>query len=680
MFSDFEDEDGDSEDLDTGSESGDELEPKPKYRRFKPSESGIVQFECGLTFTNKDLFKDGVKDYALENKKDAKIIKNDKKRVVVACKPECPFYLRISKTPTRPVWQVVSYDPDHTCCRTSTNRQAKAEFLARKLMPILRHTPDIKIPGLIEEARVRWGIVIGRFKAYRAKVRALEMIQGATLQQYSHLRNYAQELLRSNPGSTIVIKSTVGSHGPVFERIYVCFAATKTAFARSCRPLIGLDGCFLKGVYGGQLLSAVGKDGNNQMFPICFAVVEAETKDSWHWFLDLLLKDLNDVQRNNWSFISDQQKGLVPTLASMGDNVEHRLCVKHLYANFKKKYPGDLLKNAMWAAARASIVPEWKCAMEVMKGLNETAYQEMMSLSPKMWTRSAYSTHTKCDLQVNNMCEAFNRAILEHRDKPIITLLEGLKFYLTNRIVKQKQLMLRWRNNQICPLVQQKLESMKRQSDYWLATWCGDTGYNQFEVSRGSDKYTVDLQLRTCACRRWDLSGIPCPHAVSCIWHNRHVPENYVDAAYRRHTFIDTYSHIIQPNNGPKLWPEVDALPLNPPYVRRAPGRPKKMRNISNDEPRNPNRLRRHHTTVKCRRCGEYGHNKRTCRGKTAADRTIPTGGNQDHTQVLQPEQRTTAAVPIQSDFAATFGAGSSSQGPFVAGSSRDYSYKLSLA
>lgn len=61
----------------------------------------------------------------------------------------------------------------------------------------------------------------------------------------------------------MIIKSTVGVASPVFERIYVCFAACKTAFATTCRPLIGLDGCFLKGVYGGQLLSAVGKDGNN---------------------------------------------------------------------------------------------------------------------------------------------------------------------------------------------------------------------------------------------------------------------------------------------------------------------------------------------------------------------------------------------------------------------------------
>src|ERR1044072_2822039 len=139
---------------------------------------------------------------------------------------------------------------------------------------------------------------------------ALEIIDGALVEQYKNLRNYAEELLRSNPHSTMKIKSTLGETWPVFERMYVCFWASKMAFATTCRPLIGLDGCFLKGVYGGQLLAAVGKDGNNQMFPIASAIVEAETKDAWEWFVKLLVEDLDNIQPKKWSFISDQQKAL----------------------------------------------------------------------------------------------------------------------------------------------------------------------------------------------------------------------------------------------------------------------------------------------------------------------------------------------------------------------------------
>jgi len=41
--------------------------------------------------------------------------------------------------------------------------------------------------------------------------------------------------------------------------------------------------------------------------PIAFVVVEGETKESWAWFLDLLVKDLGGVRLcKTYTFISDQ--------------------------------------------------------------------------------------------------------------------------------------------------------------------------------------------------------------------------------------------------------------------------------------------------------------------------------------------------------------------------------------
>ena len=56
-----------------------------------------------------------------------------------------------------------------------------------------------------------------------------------------------------------------------------------------CRLIIGLDECHLKGKYGQQLLVADVRNPNNNYFPLAIATVEAETKDLWGWFLDLVL-------------------------------------------------------------------------------------------------------------------------------------------------------------------------------------------------------------------------------------------------------------------------------------------------------------------------------------------------------------------------------------------------------
>ncbi|KAI5328605.1 hypothetical protein L3X38_028002 [Prunus dulcis] len=51
----------------------------------------------------------------------------------------------------------------------------------------------------------------------------------------------------------------------------------------------------LKGVYGEQLLTAVGIDPNNETWVLAYAVVEMETRESWTWFIDLLAKDVDIV-------------------------------------------------------------------------------------------------------------------------------------------------------------------------------------------------------------------------------------------------------------------------------------------------------------------------------------------------------------------------------------------------
>ena len=83
--------------------------------------------------------------------------------------------------------------------------------------------------------------------------------------------------------------------------------ACKDSFI-SCRLIIGLDGAFLEGKYGGELLTSIGRDANDQMLPIAYIVVEVENKDSWTWFLELLIEDLGGaVVCASYTFIYDQQ-------------------------------------------------------------------------------------------------------------------------------------------------------------------------------------------------------------------------------------------------------------------------------------------------------------------------------------------------------------------------------------
>jgi len=88
------------------------------------------------------------------------------------------------------------------------------------------------------------------------------VVEGSFKDQYRIIYDYAHELIRSNPRFIVKVKVEDANDEKIFVRIYTCLKACKDNFV-SCRPIIGLDGCFLKGQYGGDLLTPVGRDAND---------------------------------------------------------------------------------------------------------------------------------------------------------------------------------------------------------------------------------------------------------------------------------------------------------------------------------------------------------------------------------------------------------------------------------
>jgi hypothetical protein len=51
--------------------------------------------------------------------------------------------------------------------------------------------------------------------------------------------------------------------------------------------------------------------------------------------------------------------------------VEHRFCVRHLYNNFRKRFPGKRLKELMWKVAKASYPQAWQREMKEIKAIGD---------------------------------------------------------------------------------------------------------------------------------------------------------------------------------------------------------------------------------------------------------------------------------------------------------------------
>ena len=271
---------------------------------------GRIKWEVGMEFVNMDEFRKLVREYGIKERRAVKLHANDVNRCQVKCEPGCPFYIWVRKKRDSDMVEIRTLITDHLCTKPYKNKLASVKYLVEQYGERIRKNPTWKVKELIETIRQEMEIEIPWIKAMRLRKAALDGVHDSLKQHYSKIWDFGHEVLKTNPNNTVKIYGTRLNENDVnrFKRMYICYSALKKGWKVGCRPVIGLDGCFLKTVCGGQLLSAVGRDGNNQMYPICHAVVEVESTDSWRWFTELMKEDLELGDGSGLTIISDQQK------------------------------------------------------------------------------------------------------------------------------------------------------------------------------------------------------------------------------------------------------------------------------------------------------------------------------------------------------------------------------------
>ncbi|XP_010678151.3 uncharacterized protein LOC104893714 [Beta vulgaris subsp. vulgaris] len=397
--------------------------------------------------------------------------------------------------------------------------------------------------------------------------------------------------------------------GNIFERMYICFEALKKGFLAGCRPFISLDGCFLKGPYGGQLLVAVGKDGNNQMFPIAWAVVEVESTSSWTCFLTFLREDLLSNEGAGYTFMSDQQKGLLKAVSDVFPQAESRVCARHVYCNFRGVFRGGLeYRKQFWIMAKSTTENEFLLNLEKMRIISNDAADDLLNRNYKKWCRAFYTPLSCCDSVDNNMREVFNAYILNSRHKPIITMLEDIREGIMERLQKKRDEIGK-KEMLLCPRIQQQIEKHKIDARGWNAFWDGGFSYGVREGATQT-KYVVNLEARTCSCNAWQISGIPCKHAVVAIWNKVDQPEHYVNPFFTKSVYLKAYDYLLEPINGAEEWPSSETL-VNAPKLKKVHNRRQVKRRKVAGEVTSSGKLKKTGSVMTCSLCGVQGHNKR---------------------------------------------------------------------
>nr|GEU31580.1 hypothetical protein [Tanacetum cinerariifolium] len=163
---------------------------------------------------------------------------------------------------------------------------------------------------------------------------------------------------------------------------------------------------------------------------------------------------LND--ENEIAIISDSHKGLIDAVNDWLLKAEHKKYTRHIYANFKKKYSGLLYQRLFWAAASCTLEQQFMAFFEIDKS---------------------------CAAFENGIFESFNRAILELRHKPIITMLEEIRLYIMPRLVAMNKIVTNLQDT-VTPSIRKRLEVLKEKQ----------SGFQKLEVRKDDQSYGVNLQ------------------------------------------------------------------------------------------------------------------------------------------------------------------------------------------
>ncbi|PIA33769.1 hypothetical protein AQUCO_04000079v1 [Aquilegia coerulea] len=363
------------------------------------------------------------------------------------------------------------------------------------------------------------------------------------------------------------------------------------------RPIIRVDGTFLKGRYPGVVLTAITIEGNNHVYPITFALVCKENNEYWEWFLKKL-KDHVVGHDHQFVLLSDRHKSIIQAVPKILPNACHMYCAQHMslkYGNAKVRW---LLKEAANTLNQNEF---WGFMLQIW-AISEKAYNSLMQIGPLNKWASAFQEKSRFGIIYTNHVESWNRMIIPERQMPVTSLLEGIhaniiRHHRDYRVdgEKFKTPVTKWWHELILHNAWRGRTFTREKFSPTLWTVYGE-----------NKTCMVDLNTRSCTCKWWEAMGIPCEHAMSVIRETKSDPYAFCVVYYKRETYAETYKEQWRPTRGKDEWPQDRASRrILPPLPFKQAGRPKKKRKKGKLEGV-PVQLRR------CSRCKAPGHNKET--------------------------------------------------------------------
>ncbi|XP_070035202.1 uncharacterized protein [Nicotiana tomentosiformis] len=279
-----------------------------------------------------------------------------------------------------------------------------------------------------------------------------------------------------------------------------------------CKPVVAVDGTFLKSTYRGTLLIASAQDPTGSILPLAYAIVDSENNASWEWFF-VRFKDAFG-ERKRMCIVSDMHEGIKNTAATLYPQVPHCVCIWHLWNNINTNYKKNhlQLKDIFFAMTKAYTIEKFDYHMAEVDRIDKRVKDSLINVGYERWSRAHFTVNRTLTM-TSNIAESINAMLKTARELPVLPLLEYIR-----------QLIGRWNVTNQKNAIESFIDLGKKYDTMLMDNLelshrmkvTPSTRYLYSVLDKGKQRM-VFLKDRTCSCRRFQLDELPYAHAWTIL-------------------------------------------------------------------------------------------------------------------------------------------------------------------
>ncbi|XP_075106780.1 uncharacterized protein LOC142179803 [Nicotiana tabacum] len=223
-----------------------------------------------------------MKNYSVMNKFQFRVKRSSARSYCLVCVGDnCTWHFKSTNINDPASFKVRKFNSLHTCSlMDNTYIQCKptATVVGSMVIPKYVDPKTIYTPKDIQtDILSQHNVNLTYMQAWRTKEKALEFLRGHPADSYNRLPSYLYILEKTYLVSVVKLQMT---DDDCFLYAFISLSTSIKGW-EYCRPVVVVDGTFLKSAYRGIMLTTSTMDATCSILPLAYTVVDSENDASW---------------------------------------------------------------------------------------------------------------------------------------------------------------------------------------------------------------------------------------------------------------------------------------------------------------------------------------------------------------------------------------------------------------